>query len=257
MSGRYTYGDTELAARRLTLLSRTFESSTRSFLEAAGPSEPALAVDLGCGPGLTTRLLQEVTRAIRTAGLDASAAYVDRARADAPPHVEFHVHDATEVPFPVGTPDVIYARLLLAHLRDPASVIERWCSALSAGGVVLVDDLEAIETDDPACRAYLEEVAVPVVRSEGGHLLVGPAVHAMADPPSCTRLLDRVHAFTPPVADSARLFLMNLGVLEERGEVRSRPDIAHGLRELVHGERAAEPVTWRMRQVAWRRARVA
>jgi trans-aconitate 2-methyltransferase len=50
--GRYTYGDSALAAERLGLVARMFEPTTRSFLEAVIGRSPALAVDLGCGPGI-------------------------------------------------------------------------------------------------------------------------------------------------------------------------------------------------------------
>ena len=110
-------------------------------------------MDLGCGPGHTTRLLHEVTEAMRTVGLDASAAYVERARSRGSADVTFEVHDATALPLPVEPAHAIYARLLLAHLRDPADVVAGWVSQLSEGGVVLlvgrVDRLPEAEELDP------------------------------------------------------------------------------------------------------------
>jgi hypothetical protein len=59
--GGYAFGDTSLAARRLALLADVFEPPSRAFLEQfAGPvssgAEPLdLAVDLGGGPGHSTR----------------------------------------------------------------------------------------------------------------------------------------------------------------------------------------------------------
>ena len=250
---RYTYGDSQLAGERLTLVAATFEPTTRTFLERAAPRGPALAVDVGCGPGLTTRLLHEVTRASETVGLDASEAYVARAAAGAPPGVRFAVHDATVTPFPVGPVDVVYARLLLAHLGDPAAVVVGWSTTLRHDGMVLLDDLEDIETDDPAFRAYLDEVALAVIRREGGALLVGPTLRAMADPPGTERTHDEVATLTPPPEITARIFGMNLAVLVERGEVDPRPDLAEELEAIEGGRRAAPPVVWRMRQLALRR----
>lgn len=250
---RYTYGDSALAAERLALVASTFEPSTRGFLEAAAPRDVTLAVDLGCGPGYTTRLLHEATGAQRTVGLDASPAYVDRATATAPPDVRFQVHDATVVPLPIGPADAIYARLLLAHLRDPAATVGAWTTQLARGGVLLLDDLEAIEAGHPAFRSYLDEVALAVVRREGGALLVGPALHAMADPPGTERTHDAVATFVPPPRTTARIFGMNLAVLVERGETSPRPDLAEELEAIGAGRAAAEPIAWSMRQVALRR----
>ncbi|HXQ57593.1 MAG TPA: osmotically inducible protein OsmC, partial [Actinomycetes bacterium] len=78
--GGYAFGDSALAARRLGLLAQVFEPTSRSFLTDAaahpvGPP-PELAVDLGCGPGHTTRLLVSVLGPRRTLGLDQSAFFV-------------------------------------------------------------------------------------------------------------------------------------------------------------------------------------
>src|SRR6187200_3180846 len=98
---RYTYGDTEVAADRLALVASIFEPTTRRLLVDAIRQPPWLAIDLGCGPGLTTRLLHEGTEARRNVGRDRSDAFLAPARTDAPDGVTFLVHDAREVPFPV------------------------------------------------------------------------------------------------------------------------------------------------------------
>lgn len=250
---RYTYGDTAMAAERLALVARTFEPASRAFLERHAHAPARLALDLGCGPGHTTRLLHEVVGAARTVGLDASDAFLEQARRSAPPGVTFMRHDASRLPFPVApAPDVVYARLLLAHLPDPAGVLARWATATAPGGLLLVDDLEAIETDEPAFRTYRDQVAVPLVGSEGGHLLVGPVLHAAADPTGTERVADGVVTFVPEVAVSARLFRMNLAVLVERGEVPARPDLSESLRAIADGEVPARPIRWHMRQLALR-----
>jgi hypothetical protein len=82
--GGYAFGDTSLAARCLALLADVFEPPSRAFLERfAGPvssgAEPLdLAVDLGCGPGHSTRLVATMVGARRTLGLDQSGSFVAR-----------------------------------------------------------------------------------------------------------------------------------------------------------------------------------
>jgi trans-aconitate 2-methyltransferase len=248
---RYTYGDSPRAAERLALVASTFEPTSRAFIAKAAPRQPRLAVDLGCGPGHTTSLLAEVTGASKTVGLDSSASYVSLATESAPQGVTFGVHDATVVPFPVRSIDVIYARLLLAHLREPTVHVWDWIGELRQGGVALLDDLEAIETDNSTFRSYLDDIALEVIRREGGTLFVGPLLHSMLDPPGTERIHDAIASFAPPPTMTARIFSMNFQVLMERGEVNPRPDLADGLMAIAHG-RTAEPVVWTMRQVAIR-----
>jgi trans-aconitate 2-methyltransferase len=250
---RYAYGDSDLAAERLALVATVFEPTTRVFLEAAAARSPALAIDLGCGPGHTTRLLDEATGAARTLGLDASTSYIERAREDAPARISFAVHDVTDTPFPDGPADLVFARLLVAHLADPAGTIARWATTLTERGRILIDDLEAIDTDDVVFRGYLDEVAIPVVRAQGARLLVGPTLHSLPDPDGTRRMHDEVAPMTPPAPVTARIFGMNLAVLTERREVGPRPELAEGLAEIADGRRKAAPVAWRLRQIAWER----
>ena len=66
----YTFGDSDLAERRLELLGTTFQDTTRDFLRAQALAEPALAVDLGCGPGHTTVLLRDTLHPKQTLAVD-------------------------------------------------------------------------------------------------------------------------------------------------------------------------------------------
>ena len=56
----YAFRDSAAAARRLAMVAAAFEPSSRAFLERFAGGTPGLAVDLGCGPGHTTLLLDEV-----------------------------------------------------------------------------------------------------------------------------------------------------------------------------------------------------
>jgi SAM-dependent methyltransferase len=249
---RYTYGDSELAGERLVLLARTFEPASRAFLTAAAPRSPALAFDLGCGPGLTTRLVHEVTGAATTVGIDRSEAFVDAATASAPEGVGFLAHDVLTGPPPGSAPDLIFARLLLPHLPEPAAVVAAWCRWLAPGGSLLLDDPEDVVSADATFRTYLDEVAFPVVATQGGNLLLGPVLHAMQDPPGTERTYDEVASFQPPAAVTARIFAMNLRVLGDRGEIAPRPDLLGDLDDVAEGHRLTDGPIWRMRQVAFR-----
>src|ERR1700759_4928844 len=105
----YTFGDSELAERRLELLGTTFQDTSRDFIRAAAPAEPALAVDLGSGPGHTTMLLRDTLHPQLTLGIDFSEAYVAATakRAEGDPTVEVIEADALELPPRVSDAEVI------------------------------------------------------------------------------------------------------------------------------------------------------
>jgi hypothetical protein len=78
----YAFGDNEVARRRLALLAEVFNPSSRSLLAEHAPRRARLALDLGCRPGATTRLVAEATRAERTVGLDCPPSFLAAARAE-------------------------------------------------------------------------------------------------------------------------------------------------------------------------------
>src|ERR687897_688196 len=126
----YTFGDDEPAVQRLALVSSAYELVSRSFLAEHSPAEVDVALDLGCGPGFSTRLLDDICAPRTLIGLDSSPQFLDKARARLPA-ARFETHDVTVTPLPGAPARVIYARLLLAHLPDPLGVAERWRTALA------------------------------------------------------------------------------------------------------------------------------
>src|SRR2546428_6742954 len=94
---RYTFGDSDLASERLQLLAEVFGPSSRHFLQTVG-LRPRLALDLGCGPGDTTRLLAEALSPDRTVGLERSRSFLKLARKRQTDRVSFLEHDVTEMP---------------------------------------------------------------------------------------------------------------------------------------------------------------
>ena len=209
--GGYAFGDSEPAARRLGLLADVFEPPSRAFLSrfAGGPVD--LAVDLGCGPGHSTRLVASVLGARRTLGLDQSASFVAMAEAAAPPRASFAIHDVTVVPFPAGPAGNIYGRFLLTHLPDPPATLAAWATQLAPGGLLLVDEVERIRTAQPALRGYLDTAAA-LLASRGHRLEIGAALHRLPDPPGLTRRHDQLAHLAPPADRAAAVFALNLAV---------------------------------------------
>jgi trans-aconitate 2-methyltransferase len=256
--GGYAFGDSAPAARRLGLLADVFEPPSRELLERFAGVPLDLAVDLGCGPGHTTRLVASVTGARRTLGLDQSEAFVALAAAGAPLGVSFAVHDVTVVPFPAGPAGLVYGRFLLSHLPDPAAALAAWATQLAPGGLLLVEEVERIHTAQPALRRYLDTAAA-LLAARGHTLEIGAALHRLPDPPGVDRRLDRVAPLAPPAALAAELFAQNLAVW--RGDAAGSgvaseaalDRLAAGLAAVVAGT-AQGTIAWELRQLAFRRA---
>lgn len=187
-AGAYAFGDTDIPARRLALLDHVFGPSSRSMLADLATAPVTLAYDLGCGPGHTTAMVAQLSRAARIIGIDSSAQHIRRAQASATGPVEFAVHDVMAVPFPAGPADLIYCRMLLAHLPDPVSVVRSWASQLTENGVVLVDEIEWIRTSHPVLRAHLRLaealVAIGGARMLAGHCSPGSRTRPAYGPPT-------------------------------------------------------------------------
>jgi trans-aconitate 2-methyltransferase len=238
---RYTFGDDGPAVQRLALVASAYESVSRSFLAEHSPADVDVALDLGCGPGFSTQLVDDVCAPRTLIGLDSSPQFLDKARARLPA-ARFETHDVTVTPLPGPPVTVIYARLLLAHLPDPLGVAERWRTALAPRGVLLIEDLESIEAPPGSLRTY-DEVSADIVRSEGGLMYAGPAL---------ARLGGRCTAVSVPAALAATIYLLNvrrwLAEPKTRVPQRQLEDLEAGLRMIAHDD-GSEKVSWIVRQL--------
>lgn len=218
---RYTLGDNQLAGDRLAILARVFGPASEALLRRGAPAAgaPGLAVDLGCGPGHTTRMIARTLAPTETVGLDASATFVARAAeesvADEAAHgplpgiVRFVHHDVTQLPWPVPRADLVFARYLLAHLPAPASVVASWGTGLAAGGRLLLDEVERIDVEVPAFATYLE-VSGEMIRAQGAELYVGQALRDLGPVDGLELVESSTATIAPTVDEVARLFAMNL-----------------------------------------------
>jgi trans-aconitate 2-methyltransferase len=251
----YTFGDTPLAADRLRLVARVFAAPSRTFLTEAVTAPPRIALDLGCGPGVTTRLVAEVAGATRTIGLDTSAAFLQLAAVDAPSGVEFALHDITELPLPATPVDLIYCRLLLAHLPDPGGAVAAWSSQLAPGGLVLVDEVEWIDTNQPVLARY-EATVVGLVASRGAPMYAGPIVNGLTRGSGFRQQSSIVRAVRVSTSTAARMYEMNLATWRDDPYIREHhsPDeisrLATDLAALTESVGTGE-ITWGIRQVAY------
>ena len=158
----YTFGDNQEASRRLRRLAEVYEPETRDLLNAVqsvcyGRSFE-LALDLGCGPGWSTHLIEVTLNPKRIVGLEASEAYLAEARSSQP-QLEFIRHDVLTIPFPVIDADFIFCRFLLTHLPSPRTALESWAHAARSGAILAIHETEALHSTHPAFSRYYEMLA--------------------------------------------------------------------------------------------------
>lgn len=208
MNDRYTFGDDERAGARLLRLAELYEPVTRELISRGGISECGLALDLGCGPGCSTRLLRDELRPARTVGLDASPRFVAEARRRCP-GIEFELHDVTHAPFPVQTAGTLLCRFLLTHLRDVEAALSAWAGAAGPMARLLVHETESLSSAHPTLSRYYALLA-QMQGDHGQRVDVGARLNsAFAVTP--WRVLDsRVLDLEFRGADMASLHLPNL-----------------------------------------------
>ena len=249
----YTFGDSDLAARRLALVAATFAKTTRQFLLTRAGAAPGFAVDLGCGPGFTTELIRATVGPARVLGVDASPAYVAAAaKRLADDRTRLLCADALDLPLEVTDADLIFARMLLTHLRDPLAAIDVWRGRLSERGVLLLEEVDSIATEDPTLAGYLD-LQRQMLAANRNLLDIGPKLDkGLREHPALRS--NTVAEFSPPAAVAARMFAMNLETWRDRPEVTAvhEPEelnaLAAPLERIAQGEVAAT-ITWRLRQL--------
>lgn len=241
----YTFGDNPLAAERLAMVAEVFAGPSRSLMVESIPRHAEVVLDLGCGPGHSTRLLAEACAPRRLVGLDASETYISRARGlAAGSGIEFVVHSVTDLPFPGAPADVVFARFLLSHLSDPLHVVEGWRGQLRPGGVLVLDEVEAIEAPPGPLRDYVD-LATRLVATAGASLFSGPLLRPLGG--RCVELL-------VPSQTAGRMFAMNLEVwrstaLEHRlADAVELDELAAQLKR-VAGDSKTHDVRWLLRQL--------
>jgi len=248
MSGQdvHTLGDNPTAAHRLALLAEVYEPVTRDLLGRRVPAPPALAVDLGCGPGHSTRLLHAVTGAAASIGLERSAEYLALAGAEPVPGISYRQHDVATW-LPVEQAELVFARFLLTHLADPGSAVEVWAGALRPEGRLVLQEVSRLVSRDPALGRYYELVA-ELQQAHGQSLDVGARLVELARGSGLAVEHHAIRPLRPDVRAMAALHVLNLRTWRDDTVARGQFDgdeldgLDAALVELAHGRAAAEPI---------------
>ncbi len=204
----YLFGDSDLAAERLRLLAEVFAASTRAFLEQLVAQDPGQILDLGCGPGSTTRLLADVFPRAEVRGLDNSDHFIGIARRVPRKRISYTLADVTQ-PLPGGPYDLIYCRYLLTHLAQPELVIAAWAGHLRPRALLAIEENDWIRAEEPAFSKYLG-IAEALLGAGGNKLYIGAFLDRSTRWQSVAKQSSELVPIAASNRDAARMFLMNL-----------------------------------------------
>ncbi|QBD76414.1 class I SAM-dependent methyltransferase [Ktedonosporobacter rubrisoli] len=256
----YAFTDTDRAIQRLEVLAEVYEPATRAFLHDSIQEAPASIIDLGCGPGSTTRLLAKTFAAAQVTGLDLSERTIAYAQQKATAQVSFRQHDITSVPFPTDPADLLYCRFLLTHLQDPYATLERWCTQLRPGGSLLIEEVEWIQTSNQLFSRYLAIVA-RMLEQQANQLYIGPELNQIDDTSNRKRTLSRVYHLPVTSRHAATMFWMNIQSWKHNQFIQAHyatqeiNQLEEDLHALVETSSADNEIVWGMRQLAFQRLR--
>ncbi len=119
------------------------------LLAAAGVTQDMKVLDVACGPGIVACAV--AAQAAHVTGIDLTPAMIAQARERQQSlkldNIDWHVGDATRLPFAAGAFDVVLTRYSFHHMLDPAVALremKRVCR--KDGRVVVIDATPSPET---------------------------------------------------------------------------------------------------------------
>ena len=180
---------------RLRMIARTMRPTTLALFDRVGIPRDARCLDVGSGGGdVTLDLARVAAPQGHVIGTDIDETKLTLARAEAREqgvrNVEYRRADAG-ASLGQAEFDVVYARFLLTHLRDPAATVNRMRDALKPGGAIIVEDIDfSGHFSHPASAAlqrYIELYSA-TVRAKGGDPEIGPRLPILLLDAELTRI---------------------------------------------------------------------
>jgi ubiquinone/menaquinone biosynthesis C-methylase UbiE len=165
----------------MRVVARAMWPTTEPLLRSAGLASGMRCLDVGCGAGdASLALARIVGTSGSVTGIDQDEIKVQFAREDAErerlSNLRFRASNVEQLEDDAEY-DLVYARFLLTHLRDPAAVLRRLVRAARPGGVIVVEDIDHAgvfsHPHSPALETFVG-LYNRVVRSRGADPEIGP-----------------------------------------------------------------------------------
>lgn len=256
---QYLFGDSDIAARRLKVVAEVFAESTRAFLFDTVVDKPCLALDLGCGPGYSIHFLADILQCDYAVGLDSSEHFISLAQKTKTEKVSFHLHDVTSVPFPTGSADLLYCRFLLTHLKEePQAMVLKWATQLRPKGLLLMEEVEWIHTENAVFATYLKIVEV-MLEHQSNKLYVGPLLNNLEDSDNLRRRMSQTRRLPVLNDKAATMFFLNMQSWKNQPFIRKNysttmiNQLEKDLKILTEKSSSETDIEWELRQLVFER----
>ena len=120
------------------LLDAHDEVYLRHYVELVMRYAPPRAkiLDLGCGNGISARLLNQAD--FNVVGTDISPLFLEEAREWENPRLQYRICDVIELPFESGSFDVICSNELIEHLPDVETALTEMIRVVRMGGRIVL-----------------------------------------------------------------------------------------------------------------------
>jgi 2-polyprenyl-3-methyl-5-hydroxy-6-metoxy-1,4-benzoquinol methylase len=153
---------------------------------------------------------------------------------------------------------MLFCRFLVTHLADPADVLEKWATQLNHGGLLMLEEVERIDTVHPVLRSYAGIVEA-MLQSQSNTLYAGPLIAKLDTPQGLQHVASEVRRVAVVNSDAADLFRLNMRVWKEYAFIRENysektiRDLDSALEAIARERAAASDIEWGMRQVIFQR----
>jgi trans-aconitate 2-methyltransferase len=97
-------------------------------------SPPQCIIDIGCGPGNSSRILTDRWPQAKLIGIDCSPNMIEKAKKDYPRH-EWILSDASTF-VPMNKFDIVFSNATIQWIPDHENLLKRFCAMLSENGVL-------------------------------------------------------------------------------------------------------------------------
>src|SRR5262249_26701396 len=133
--------------KRLRLLHEVYGPGTEALLRRVGLRDGQRIVEVGCGSGnIACWVAQQIAPSGSVVAIDFARDQIEQARRQAQSrnlrYIEFHGGDAYAPRLPEGSSDLVYCRLVLSHLTQPAAALAAMRSLARPGGLVVCEEID-------------------------------------------------------------------------------------------------------------------